>query len=303
MKPLFKWAGGKNKMLKHYLDVMPKSVNSYCEPFFGGGAMFIYIKNTYNPSFMKINDINSDVMWIYRAIKDHYDEFIARLDQLEQDYLKLETPTKDNKRGKRWQYYMDVRNEHAYNFASWTKPYEAATLYFLMKVSFNGIYQLNQNTNGRYGTPPGLLLEKEAIYDRDVVKWWHEALQNTELCSGDWTDAVKDCPPDTFFFFDPPYRSSFADYGNSFSDDRQLELIDFASQQDNVMLCNRDDDGWFVANNKGLSYKHIDITYTAGRRKKTEVGFEAKKAKEILLFRAKEYRSKWNELFTEPVSA
>lgn len=64
------------------------------------------------------------------------------------------------------------------------------------------------------------------------------------------------------------------------------------------MLCNRDDDGWFLEHNKNLSYKHIDIIYTAGRRKKTDTGFEAKKAKEILLFRAKEYRSKWNELFT-----
>ena len=43
MKPLFIWAGGKNKMLKHYKPFMPKEVNTYCEPFFGGGAMYIHV--------------------------------------------------------------------------------------------------------------------------------------------------------------------------------------------------------------------------------------------------------------------
>ena len=32
---------------------------------------------------------------------------------------------------------------------------------------------------------------------------------------------------DAFYFFDPPYRDSFADYGNSFGDEQLIELIDF----------------------------------------------------------------------------
>ena len=135
-KPLFVWAGGKNKMLKHYLPLMPTEVKSYCEPFFGGGAMFVYIIKTYNPSRLVINDINDDVMNIYRSIAYDYELFKKRLNELENTYIPL------NKEDRK-KYYFEVRNEHAYDYEQWSKPVEAATLYFLMKTGFNGIYQLN----------------------------------------------------------------------------------------------------------------------------------------------------------------
>ena len=49
MKPLFMWAGGKSKMLKHYAAFMPKTFDTYIEPFFGGGAMFL-TANKINPN-------------------------------------------------------------------------------------------------------------------------------------------------------------------------------------------------------------------------------------------------------------
>lgn len=276
-KPLFIWAGGKNKVLKHYLPIMPKDVSSYCEPFFGGGAMFIHIMNTYKPKFVAINDINPDVISIYECIKNNYDEFVERLNDLESQYIPL---TKADRKT----YYYQVRQEHAWDYEKWSKPVESATLYFLMKTGFNGIYQLNKNTNGRYGTPSGLLNQKETVYDRSVLSWWNEALQNVTITSKDWSDCCDH--KDTFYFLDPPYRDSFADYGNAFNDDRLLKLIEFSNTQDNVMLCNRDSgDGWFESNKLDLDIMKFPITYTAGRRKKTEDGYEAKKATEILLYR------------------
>ncbi len=51
------------------------------------------------------------------------------------------------------------------------------------------------------------------------------------------------------------------------------------------MLSNRDDDDWFQNECRSLNYDHFDIFYTAGRRKKTENGYNAKKAREILLYK------------------
>ena len=48
MKPLFMWAGGKTKLLKHYQPYLPSYVTHYHEPFFGGGAMFIYVMKRYH---------------------------------------------------------------------------------------------------------------------------------------------------------------------------------------------------------------------------------------------------------------
>ena len=92
-KPLFIWAGGKNKMLKHYIPILPSrletTIESYVEPFFGGGAMFIHIMETHKPKTVYINDINKDVMSIYRCIKDNYDEFLKRVTDLESKYLPM----------------------------------------------------------------------------------------------------------------------------------------------------------------------------------------------------------------------
>ena len=104
-----------------------------------------------------------------------------------------------------------------------------------MKTGFNGIYQLNKNTNGRYGTPAGLLNQKDKVYDRGVLNWWHNALQNVTIKSGDWKDAVEN-DPNGFFFFDPPYRDSFADYGNGFGDEALTSLLDFADAQNFLLL-------------------------------------------------------------------
>jgi DNA adenine methylase len=275
MKPLFIWAGGKNKMLKHYLPLMPNSVDTYCEPFFGGGAMFIHVMKTYKPSKSYINDINPDITRIYRMIKEHHDEFVDVVSSYEKDYLPL---SKDDRK----KFYFDLRHEHGWNYEGWNEVYEAATLYFLMKTGFNGIYQLNKNTNGRYGTPSGLLNQKDRVFDRDVLKWWNETLQTTTITSTDWYKAVENV--DGFFFFDPPYRDSFADYGNGFSDDDLLKLIDFSKDKENVFLSNRADDDWFETRTQGMSYEYFPVTYTAGRRKKTEDGYEAKSSREILLY-------------------
>ena len=259
-------------MLKHYAPFMPTAFDTYYEPFFGGGAMFVHVMNTYRPKNVVINDINSDVISIYKAIKTNLTEFQQRLDSLESQYLPL---SKDDRK----KFYFDLRHLHAWEYQEWSKTFEAATLYFLMKTGFNGIYQLNKNTNGRYGTPAGLLNQKDKVYDRDVLKWWNDALQNVEIKSGDWRDAVTN-DPNGFFFFDPPYRDSFADYGNGFGDDALTDLLDFADEQKKVFVANRADDDWFENQSRSMQVHYFNITYTAGRRKKTDDGFAAKKARE-----------------------
>ena len=127
MKPLFIWAGGKNKMLKHYKPFMPSEVKTYCEPFFGGGAMYINIVNKCSPKELIINDINSDIVRIYKTIKSDCDDFVKILDELSSEYLPL------NKAGRK-DYYYSLRHKHAYEYVFWDSTKEAAVLYFLMKT-------------------------------------------------------------------------------------------------------------------------------------------------------------------------
>ena len=281
MKPLFIWAGGKNKMLKHYLPIMPKQVDTYVEPFFGGGAMFCHIVQNYQPKKLVINDVNADIVRIYNSIKNDLPEFLVKLDSYCNVYLPM------NKEDRK-KYYFEVRHEHAYDYDKWSEAEEAATLYFLMKTGFNGIFQINNNTNRRYGTPVGLLNQKDKVYELDVVKWWNQALQNSEVMSGDWKECLKQVPDEdnTFVFLDPPYRDSFTSYGQTFGDDEQEKLIKYVRSRklSTAFLCNRDaEDGWFEERLGKLIMDKFPVTYTAGRRKQTEEGFEAKQATEVLI--------------------
>lgn len=281
-KPLFIWAGGKNKMLKHYSSLMPEKVETYVEPFFGGGAMYIHIVKNYNPKNLYINDINSDIIRIYNCIKNNLDEFLSKLDVLCNTYLPL------NYEGRR-NYFFDIRNQHAFDYEKWSPAEEAATLYFLMKTGFNGVFQINQNTNNRYGTPAGLLNHKDKVYDIEVVKWWHAALQNTNILSMDYKECLKliQDKEDTFIFLDPPYRGSFTSYGQDFQDNEQEYLINFVkfANKKLVFLCNRDiEDNFFEDRIGNLNMSKFPITYTAGRRLKTEEGNLAKKATEVLIY-------------------
>jgi len=273
-KPLFMWAGGKTKMIKNYLSLMPETVETYSEPFFGGGAMFLHVQEKYQPKKSYICDTNEGIIEIYKSVKNNLDEFITYLKEYDAIYI---PKSKEDRKS----YYYSVREQHAYHYQSWNKVKESATLYFLMKTGFNGIWQINQNTNGRFGTPSGLLNQKVSVFDWDVINHWNKILQNTEIICGDW----QSCPTGDFTFIDPPYRDSFTTYGTGWGDTECTNLVNVAQNIDGkVFLCNRDDGSDFFEEIKGVFTIHkFPITYTAGRRKKTEKGFEAKPAIEILM--------------------
>ena len=283
MKPLYIWAGGKNKMLKKYTDYLPKSFSIYVEPFFGGGAMYCWAYQKNPDARFVINDINESIINIYTSIKYDLDNFINRMDELSNEYLPLDKPA-------RKEYYFSLRHQHAFDYEAWDKTIESATLYFLMKTGFNGIWQINKNTNGRFGTPSGLLNQKDKVYDKENVLEWHSALQRTTILSGDFSATLEHSTKDSYTFLDPPYRGSFTQYGVDFDDKIQLSVLDHLNkckeQGSYTLLSNRDvGDGFFEDNVGDNQMAYFDVTYTAGRRKKNDDGsFSAKPAREVLIF-------------------
>ena len=288
MKPLFMWAGGKTRLIKKYEDmgVMPESFDKYIEPFVGAGAMFIWAYKKNPDAKFVINDSNESVMAIYKAIKKAPKSFLRHMDSLSEAYLPL---SKDNRKA----FYYELRRQHAYDYELWSDTQEAATLYFLMKTGFNGIWQINKNTNGRFGTPSGLLNQKDKVYDKENVLVWATALRRCKLLTGDFQQTIGEATPDSFVFLDPPYRGSFTQYGVDFDDNLQESTIKFLNDLTDLgayaMMSNRDvGDNFFESRQGANKIVYFDVTYTAGRRKKNADGsHSAKKAKEILMIGGK----------------
>ena len=64
MKPLIKWPGGKSSEINKIEAYIP-NYKRYIEPFFGGGAMFLFL----TPSKALVNDISTSLIEYYNLIK------------------------------------------------------------------------------------------------------------------------------------------------------------------------------------------------------------------------------------------
>ncbi len=288
--PLFTWAGGKRRMMKHHLPHAPKEVTLYAEPFLGGGAMFCEMQHKFPDAQFHLNDSNEGIMRIYRAIRDDCHTFCLVVDELQRQFLQWET------KEARKEFYTEILRRHASKDAD--NGDKASYLYFLMRTCFNGIWQPRKDLNGEFGTPPGLCNQKERVYDREMVEQWHHVLNNSDVHLTALDFETWQCPPadnETFVYLDPPYRGCHQAYGVRTDDEFQTEVFrraaQYAYEGGRVLICNRDLKDGFI---QGQAIRHfggdlhyslhdVDVTYTAGRRKKVGKGFEAKKAQEIFL--------------------
>ena len=94
VKPVLKWVGGKRQLVpdirEFYKNLSP---NKYVEPFFGGGAVYFDILNTLGLEYKEtaiINDVNQDLIDMYKNIKSNPEELIYLCNALEKDYKKYD---------------------------------------------------------------------------------------------------------------------------------------------------------------------------------------------------------------------
>ena len=73
--PVCKWSGGKRQLLPHLIASRPPQWNRYLEPFVGGGALFFALGQP--DSY--ISDTNSELMNMYRVLRDNVDALIEHL--------------------------------------------------------------------------------------------------------------------------------------------------------------------------------------------------------------------------------
>jgi DNA adenine methylase len=67
VKPILRWPGGKSRMLKHLLPMIPPHM-CYVEPFAGGLAVLMAKERSKQEV---INDINGDLVALYRNVQFH----------------------------------------------------------------------------------------------------------------------------------------------------------------------------------------------------------------------------------------
>ncbi len=232
-KPFLKWAGGKTQLISEIEKSLPKElINSkftYIEPFVGSGAILFWILNNY-PSLEKavINDINEDLINVYKTIASNPRELISILEILQNEFHALEG-NEDNKK----LYYYQKRD--TYNTRKAEKCEQAALFIFLNRTCFNGLYRVNRRN--LYNVPMGGY-KKPTICDKENILAVSSALQKVEILCGDYEETLYHTNKNTLFYFDPPYKplnetSNFNSYAkDEFNDAEQVRLKDFCAKLD-----------------------------------------------------------------------
>lgn len=216
LKPMIKYRGGKSKEIPYYAHFIPKSFDTYYEPFFGGGATFFHVA----PAKAVVGDINEPLMNFYRDVRDRYDDLAAELGRLQELYEKNQLDYKVRK-AKTPDVRVPNANEDLYyalrdqfNGLS-ARTYSRAALYFFInKTAYSGM--IRYNANGHFNVPFG---RYEHFNTRLVTKAHSYLLQRAEVLTADYEVSFKRAGQNDFMYLDPPYDCVFNDYGN-------LELAD-----------------------------------------------------------------------------
>ena len=184
MKPPLTYYGGKQKLTERILSMIPKH-RIYCEPFFGGGAVFF----AKIPAEIEvINDTNGELINFYRVLKT--------------DYKKLNKEIKGTLHSKEEHQTAEVIMKHPKLFnevrrawAIWTLANQsfASRLGGTWRCDFkdNSTAKRLNNKRNNFTEEYAKRLEQVQIDNRDaikVIKLWDTK--------------------DTFIYCDPPYFNS-----------------------------------------------------------------------------------------------
>jgi DNA adenine methylase len=230
--PFVKWVGGKRQLIEEIRKRMPLKFGSYFEPFLGGAALFFDLE----VNNATINDISSELINCYIAIKNNHIQLMEYLDEHEEKHQ--ENPK---------EYYYKIREmDRQPDYADLDKVKKAARLIYLNKTCFNGLYRVN--SKGYFNVPFNGKL-KINTYNKSNIECLHQILENKSIniISTDFEEAVSNAQSGDFIFFDPPYdllkEDSFDSYNkDSFGVEGQIRLSKVAHELSNkgcfIMLTN-----------------------------------------------------------------
>jgi len=245
-RPIIKWVGGKYRLIGSLekRNFFVDDFDRYIEPMVGGGSVFMYVAENYDFDRGILNDINPDVIGLYKVIRDETDLLLEELDELVSEFRKKEKTEQEKFYYKRRKDYNQIRES-----GNEDKVRKTALLIFLDRTCYNGLYR--ENSGGNFNSAFWDYDEGRRIYIEEDIRKLSDFLDRCELYSLDFAKLFAqeiNIGKEDFVFFDPPYLSSEFDYyqGGEFEykDHRRLfELSRMLTREGNyVIACNSDSD-------------------------------------------------------------
>lgn len=197
--------GGKQKMVKHILPLIPDH-NLYCEPFCGGAAIFFAKQDAH---VNVLNDTNRELMNFYSVVKN---DFVS----LEKE-IQITLHSRDQFRKASVIYNNpDMFNEIKRAWALWLLSSQS----FCAKLDGPWGYDISENRSSKHVTN-----KKESFTLELAIK-----LQDVQVECADALYIIKSRDNDrAFFYVDPPYYNSDMGHYDGYSIDDFEKLLQLLS--------------------------------------------------------------------------
>ena len=237
-KPVLKWAGGKRQLLPEIRLRVPSAaieigeIDTYVEPFFGGGAVFFDLQQRHTFARVIISDFNPDLTLVYRVIQsERVEQLIEHLADWQSAYHPLEHEVRADMFYRIRSEYNAMRSSiDLLGGLSDAHVQRAAMTIFLNRTCFNGLFRVN--SNGDFNVPHGRYSRPD-ICNHSVLFAAHQALEGVEIRTGSYEVVDDLIGPRSLVYLDPPYRplpgtTSFTDYIQkaTFGDSDQRKLAE-----------------------------------------------------------------------------
>lgn len=236
-KPFVRWQGAKSQHLQILNQALPADFASipnitYIEPFVGGGSMLFHVLQTYpNITRAIINDINLDLMRAYNTVRDRAPELALELKLIQKQFLPLGEE-------KRRHFFDSARKELDEHLADGIR--HSALFIFLNKTSVGG-----QGLRYHHTQRP-VICEEEILFADSML------LNRVTILCDDYEKTYNEAYGNTFFFLDPPYRSTGRTKPGEWDDKEQVRLKKFCD------LLNFRHFEWMLTNSDGKTKNPTD---------------------------------------------
>lgn len=239
--PIIPWIGGKRRLAKRIIPLFPEHT-CYVEPFCGAAAIYFMKDQT---KVEVLNDINGELVNLYRVVKHHMDEFVRQF---------------------RW----SLTSRQMYKWLQDT-PEEiltdiqrAARFFYLQKNAFGG--KVSRQTFGTATTSAPRLNLLRLEEDLSQV---HLRLSQTFIEHLDWDKCITKYDREhTLFYCDPPYYGTEG-YGVDFGIEQYDRMAELARTIKGKMVISVNDIPAMRKAFAGLTMDSVDITYTVGGQGKS----------------------------------
>ena len=208
-KPVIKWSGSKRSQAEKIKSYLPRTFDTYYEPFIGGGSMLYAIQ----PEKAMCGDICAPLIDLWNEIKNNPQK-------LAEEYRKRWTKLQENG----YQVYYEIRDR----FNRKKRPED---LLFLSRTCVNGLIRFNSHgefNNSLHHTRPGI--DPESL--KKIIVDWSKHIQCASFVSSEYFESTADAKKGDLVYLDPPYFHTKGRYYGTIDFDCFLSYLEYLNKKD-----------------------------------------------------------------------